>query len=214
MSSFGERWFSNKKPAFARVRNRRRPKDLLRPKIENAEKKIMLQMSKIDLALSRISDRDGYIFKRVVLSLQRKDRDRASIYANELLEVRKLEKLVTQSKLALQQISLRLNTVRDLGDALNIISPAINVVKNVGSNLSYIMPEAEGEIGEINDILGDILIEAGDLSGGGHINVGEASPEAERILEEASALAENRVKELFPEISSPSIQKTPEEIEV
>jgi division protein CdvB (Snf7/Vps24/ESCRT-III family) len=214
MGSYGDGWSSENGTSFTRVRNRRKNKNFLRPKIENAEKKIMLQMNKIDIALSRISERDGYIFRKVVLALQKKDSERASIYANELSEVRKLERLITQSKLALHQISLRLNTVRDLGDALNVISPAISVVRNVESNLSYIMPEAHNEIGEINDLLGDILIDAGELSGRNPVNLERTSPEADRILSEASTLAENRMKQLFPEISTPSIQKQPEEIEI
>ncbi|MFQ6135421.1 MAG: Snf7 family protein [Nitrososphaerales archaeon] len=186
----------------------------LKPKIEEAEKKIEIQMNRVDMALSRIAERDSYIFRKVILALQRKDSQRASVYANELSEVRKLGKLVTQARLALQQVVLRLNTVRDLGDAITVISPAISVVRNVGSDLSYIIPEAQGEISEINNILGDILIDAGSLSGTARVNVETTNEEADKILSEASVLAEKRMRQLFPEISTTQLPRQSEAIEI
>jgi division protein CdvB (Snf7/Vps24/ESCRT-III family) len=48
--------------------------------------------------------------------LQKHDTEHANVYANELAEVRKMIKTVTSSKLALEQIVLRLNTITELGD--------------------------------------------------------------------------------------------------
>jgi division protein CdvB (Snf7/Vps24/ESCRT-III family) len=171
-------------------------------------------MNKMEMALSRISDRDTFIFRKVVLALQRQDRQRASIYANELSEVRQLGILVTQAKLALHQVVLRLNTVRDLGDAVTVISPILSVVKNVGSNLSYIVPEAQGEIGEISNLLSDILVDAGGISGNTHINTATTNEEADKILAEASTLAEKRMNELFPAVSTHQLQQEKKQVEI
>ncbi len=214
MSNFAKRWRKNDQPIFSKVKERLTSPEPLRPKIEEAERKIKLQMNRIDLALSRVSERDSYIFRKVVVSLQRKDSQRASVYANELSEVRKLGKLVTQANLALQQVVLRLNTVRDLGDVVTVISPVMSVVRNVGSNLSYIIPEAKGEIGEINNILGDILIDAGNLGGNTAIKVETTNEEADKILSEASALAEQRMQQLFPEVSTPRLARKSLELEL
>ena len=212
MSGFSKRWRRGDQPMLSRVRDRIKTQAPLKPKIEEAERKIRIQMNRIDLALSRIAERDSYIFRKVILALQKKDRQRASVYANELSEVRKLGKLVTQAKLALQQVVLRLNTVRDLGDAMTVISPAMSVVRNVGSNISYVMPEAQNEISEINNILGDILIDAGGIRGGTYFNLETTNEEADKILSEASALAEKRMKQLFPEIST--VHRQREEIQL
>lgn len=214
MSDFAKRWRSDGEPIFSKMKDRIAPTDPLKPKILEAERRIKIQMGRIDLALSRIADRDSYIFRKVVLALQRKDVQRASLYANELSEVRKLGKLVTQARLALQQVVLRLNTIQDLGDAVTVISPVMSVVKNVGSNLSYIIPEAQGEIGEISNLLGDILINAGNLSGDTYMNTEATSEEADKILTQASALAEERMKQLFPEVSNRQLRKQSEAVEL
>ncbi len=214
MSGFAKRWRRDDQPLLSKVRDRITSSKPLKSRIAEAERKIKIQMNKIDLALSRITERDSYIFRKVVMALQRKDPQQASVYANELSEVRKLGKLVTQANLALQQVTLRLNTVRDLGDAVTVLSPAISVVKNVGSNLSYIIPEAHGEISEINNILGDILIDAGELSGNTYMNTETTNEESNKILSDASTLAEKRMKQLFPEISTPQLRRQTEEIGV
>ncbi len=214
MSNFENRWNKEDAPLFSRVKNRITPSDPLKPRIEVAERKIQVQISRMEIALSRISDRDAYIFRKVVLALQRHDAPRASMYANELSEVRKLGTLITQSKLAFLQVVMRLNTIRDLGDAVNVISPVMSVVKNVGSNLSYVIPEAKGEISEINNILSDIMVDAGGLSNNTHINMETTNEEADKILSEASFMAEKRMKELFPAISSSTLQNNSDVLEI
>ena len=214
MSSFAKRWNKKDPPLFSKVKDRITPSNPLRPRIAIAEKKIKIQMNRMEIALSRISDRDAFIFRKVVLALQRQDRQRASIYANELSEVRQLGILVTQTKLALHQVVLRLNTVRDLGDAVTVISPILSVVKNVGSNLSYVVPEAQGEISEISNLLSDILVDAGGISGNTHINTATTNEEADKILAEASTLAEKRMNELFPAVSTPQLQQEKKQVEI
>ena len=200
MTGFVKQWDKKEPARFSKLKDKMTPSDPFRPKIAIAEKKIKIQMNKMEIALSRISDRDAFIFRKVVLALQRQDCQRASIYANELSEVRQLGILVTQTKLALHQVVLRLNTVRDLGDAVTVISPILSVVKNVGSNLSYVVPEAQGEISEISNLLSDILVDAGGISGNTHINTATTNEEADKILAEASTLAEKRMNELFPAV--------------
>jgi len=214
MSNFENNWNKVDAPIFSRVKNRITPSDPLKPRIEAAEHKIQVQISRMEIALSRISDRDAYIFRKVVMALQRHDAPRASMYANELSEVRKLGTLITQAKLAFLQVVIRLDTIKDLGDAVTVISPMISVVKNVGSNLSYVIPEAKGEISEINNILSDIMVDAGGLSNNTHINMENTNEEADKILSEASLMAEKRMKELFPAISSSTLQNNSDILEI
>ncbi len=93
--------------------------------------------------------------------MQKNDTTRASMLANELSEVRKMNNVVMQSKLALEQLNLRLNTIQDLGDLANTLAPAINVIKGVQPGLINLVPDAEREIGEISSLLSGILVDAG-----------------------------------------------------
>src|SRR3712207_7169581 len=53
---------------------------------------------------------------RVVLAMQSHDSSHAKVLSGELSQIRKMNKMVTSAKLALEQIQLRLNTMTELGD--------------------------------------------------------------------------------------------------
>ena len=171
----------------------------LKPRLEQAARHIQVQISKLDATSAKLRERDASIFKKVVASIQKHDTQHANILANELSEVRKMNKMVTQAKLALEQITLRLNTVQELGDIVVTLSPAMGVIRNVRSGLVSVIPEAENEIGEISGLLSSILVDAGQL-GSGVINFESANEEADKILAEAGAVAEQRMHDKFPDL--------------
>src|SRR5271166_3949615 len=118
MSQFASKWDKpNDGSGFtARVRDSVQSPGPLKPRLELAVRQIQVQVAKLDGTCAKLRDRDASIFNKVVLSIQKHDSQHASVYANELTEVRKMSRMVTQAKLALEQIVLRLNTVTDLGE--------------------------------------------------------------------------------------------------
>lgn len=171
----------------------------LKTQIEQANRQIRLLISQLDGAVNRIKQRDSTIFKNVVASLAKHDMQHATVYANELSEVRKMGKMVTQAQLAMEQISLRLGTITDLGEIANTLAPAVSVIKNMKEGLRMAIPEADREISEISGLLSSVLVDA-STTGGISLNFDAANEDAQKVLEEASAVAEQRMKESFPEI--------------
>ena len=200
MSEFTKKWTAQDRPGFGkRVREAVRPSGPLKPRIEQAVRHIQIQISKLEATANRLKERDTTLFNKVVASIQKHDMQHASIYANELAEIRKMYKMVNQAKIALEQIVLRLNTATELGDIVVTLAPAMAVIKSVKAGLVQVMPEAEREITEISSLLSSILVDAGQL-GGFTLNFEAANEDAERILMEASAVAEQKMKDKFPEL--------------
>jgi division protein CdvB (Snf7/Vps24/ESCRT-III family) len=171
----------------------------LKPRLEQAIRAIQVQITKLDATANKLKERDTAIFNKVVSALQKHDTQHASVYANELAEVRKIARLVTQAKMALEQISLRLSTVQELGEIVVTLAPAMGVIRGVKNGLVQVLPEAEKELGDISSLLSSILVDAGQMAGT-TLNFEASSEEAERILGEAAAIAEQRMKEKFPEL--------------
>ncbi|HUI86233.1 MAG TPA: Snf7 family protein [Nitrososphaerales archaeon] len=184
---------------MSRFRISVRPSTPLKIQIEEANRQIKTLIAQLEGAVSRIKQRDSAIFRQVVYSLAQHDSQHAMVYANELSEVRKMGKMVTQAELALEQISLRLGTITDLGEIATTLAPAVTVIKNMKSTLQSVLPEADREIGEISGLLSSVLIDAG-TTGGISLNFDAANEEAQRVLNEASEVAEERMKENFPDI--------------
>ena len=83
--------------------------------------------------MKRFENRDAAIFQRVVKAMADRDQARANIYATELGEIRKVEKMLTQASIALESVSMRLKTVSEVGDLVAMLAPAAGVLNNIRS---------------------------------------------------------------------------------
>jgi len=200
MSQFAGKWEKNQGQGFAtKVRDSVKNPGPLKPRLDLAVRQIQVQIAKLDATSTKLRERDNGIFSKVVASIQKHDTQHASVFANELAEIRKMNKMVTQAKLALEQIVLRLNTITELGDIVVTLTPAMSVMGSVNAGLVRVLREAVSGIGEISGLLSSVLVDAGSV-GGYSLNFEAANEDAEKILAEASAVAETRMKEKFPEI--------------
>ncbi|HEX6029000.1 MAG TPA: hypothetical protein VFY64_08180, partial [Nitrososphaeraceae archaeon] len=130
----------------------------------------------------------------------------AKILSNELSQIRKMNKMVSSAKLALEQIQLRLNTITELGDVVITLSPAMSVIKGIQGGLSSMMPEADQSFGQISDLLGSIMADSGQIPTaeiGASTGLNEDSM---KIIEEASAIVEQNMKDKFPDLPSGPVE--------
>ena len=169
----------------------------LKPRIEEAQKKLELQISKLESISVKIVEKDQLIFKRIVRSIQN----------HELSQIRKMNKLVDSAKLALEQIQLRLNTITELGDVVVTLTPAMSVIKNIQGGLSSMVPEADQSLSQISDLMGGILSDSAQIPKHEVNNGRVLSEESTSIIEEATTLVEQSMKEKFPDLSSISIDE-------
>ena len=176
-----------------------KPAEPLKPKIEQASRQIQIQITRLDQAAVKLKDKDGALFSKIILAMQRHEDSRASMLANELSEIRKMNTVVTHAKLALEQMVLRLSTIQEMGDLAMTLSPALNVIRGVRPGLVNLIPDAEHEINEISTLLSGILVEAGQLNPE-QISFDVTSSEAEKVIEEAGAIVEQRMRSKFPDV--------------
>ena len=179
-----------------------KPQAPLKPRIEEAQKKLQMQIAKLDSISSRMQEKDQVIFKRVVLAMQSHDASHARVLSGELSQIRKMNKMVTSAKLALEQIQLRLNTITELGDVVVTLSPAMSVIKGLQGGLAGMMPEADQSFGQISELLGNIITESGQIPNNEIGTVTGFNEDTARIMEEASAVVEMNMKNKFPDLPS------------
>src|SRR4030042_401063 len=198
---FAKRWESKRddQPFTKKLQEEVKPPGPLRPRLDFAVRRIELQVQKLDQATERFSQRDKTIFARIVDAYTKHDTSRSNVFANELAEIRKMERLIINARLALEQIVLRLRTVSELGDVVSTLGPAVGVLRSVRAGLVSVFPEAENELGEIGNMLSGIMMEAGQGSGM-TLNFDSVNEDATKILTEASTVAEQRIKEKFPDL--------------
>jgi division protein CdvB (Snf7/Vps24/ESCRT-III family) len=152
--------------------------------------------------------RDREFFDKCVAARASGDMARANLYAEECAEVRKMAKIALNSELALEQLTFKLETAEMMGDIGFLIHPIKGVVATVGQQIQHMMPEVSFELSQINESLEGIVVNAGDVTES-IAPVGGPSPEADKILQEADTLAEEKIKSRFPELNpTPSAAPT------
>jgi len=198
--SFGNRWEgSQREPLSKTIKEAIVPPGSLKPRLEYANKRIQQQITKLDQESKRMAERDKALFAKVVDAYQKHDTPHANIYANELAELRRMQKMVMNAKLALDQISMRVEAGTELGDIAYTLLPAINVMRDVMHGMAGVNPQIAREMGDISNLLSGIVMDAGSV-GGLSLNFQSANEDSAKIMEEAQMVAEKRMKDTFPEL--------------
>lgn len=208
MPSLDAKWSKQPEPSIAeKINDTIRPKGALKPRVEAGIKKLQLQIKKLDSMLTNLQDRDAKLFKRVVEATQNHDVHTSKVLGNELAEVRKVIKILSSARIALEQIELRLTTCSDLGDTVVAIMPTMGLMKNLKSSLGKIMPGAEQEINQMAEMLGGFMTES--FSGDAAFGIDETTnTESEKILKEAAAVAESSTDKMFPSVPTETQETT------
>lgn len=186
-------------PFGTRIEEALLPPGPLKPRLGFAVRRIEAQIRRLDQASDRFSERDKSIFAKVVDAYSKHDTPRANVFASELAEIRKMEKVVMHARLALEQVVLRLKTVTELGDMVATLAPAVSVLRNIRTAIAGVLPDAGRELEQIGILLSGIIMDAGHTTGL-TLSFGATNEDAQKILTEAATVAEQRMKKKFPEL--------------
>lgn len=156
------------------------------------------QKKKLDMLGCKVKARERAMFESCTSALEKKDSERAKIFSNELSEVKKIAKTVNNGILLLEQLIIRMETLREVGSTFAQLRPTLEVVKEISGQLSEVMPEVSNELSHIGSILDEAMV-------GMSINVSQDSavriPESimgDQILEEASDFLRNKIEDEIP----------------
>jgi division protein CdvB (Snf7/Vps24/ESCRT-III family) len=198
---FSKKWEQKREgDSFSKaILNTIQPAPPLKPRLDFACKKLEMQISKLDQANERFTQKDKSLFTKLVDAYTQHDSAHANIYATELAGIRKVSKLIMNARLALDQVALRIRTVSELGDVVSALGPCVGVLRSVSSGLGGVLPEAEGELSDIGNILSGLMFEAGTTSGMS-LNFDSVNEDTAKILSEAATVAEQRVSANFPDL--------------
>jgi division protein CdvB (Snf7/Vps24/ESCRT-III family) len=183
-----------------KVMGKVRPDEPLKNKIEFAQRKLQIQITKLEGINIKLQRKHDGIFEKIVNAQKSNKNGYAKAYALELAQLRKMKNMVSGAKLSMEQVQLRLSTVSELGDVVVTLSPAMSLIKGLSSSLSGIMPEANASMQDLSSILGDVL-NGSSVNGNGMMDTGISdNPDTMAILEEAHSVIEGQTKVTIPEI--------------
>ncbi|MEM2226500.1 MAG: Snf7 family protein [Candidatus Bathyarchaeia archaeon] len=192
--------FRERKSIFGKVKEAISPTPL-RKRLALSIHRLNVQVKRLEGTLRRMEGKDRELRNKCVQAQMQKDFARATMYANECAEIRKIAKILLTSQIALERTSIRLETIQEFGDFLYHMTPVIGVVSIMRDQLEGIVPEISRELAWVNESLEEIVLEAGGVLEGTTPS-GEPTEDAKKILEEAALLADQKLREKFPELPS------------
>lgn len=189
----------SREPILSRINAKLHKGAPLKERITQTVYRLKVQLNRLEGANLRTQQHDRELFNKCVAAQLAKDNARASMYANECAELRKIAKITLRSQLALEQVMLRMETIQEFGDVAALMGPISGVVGSIKSQVSGVLPEVGYELGEIGDTLNSVVMEVGQTSGQS-FDFEASSEEASKIMTEANTIAEQRMREKFPEL--------------
>ncbi len=165
----------------------------VKEKISIAIRQIEVQRKELEQLRFRLEERRRLMFDSTVRAIEKHDEMRARVLAGEHFELHKIGQAVNASELALLHISVRLETIRDVGDIMYVLTNAFKAVRKIGKSVSEVAPNLEQAASEINDSFSNILVELGMVSPNVTLSLGDSPTE---IFQKAQQLIAERTQEL------------------
>jgi len=159
VNDFTSTWAKDPKvPISTRIAETLHPVPL-KDRLSKTLYRLNLVQRKLEDSHSRIEQKHKMLFSKCVKAQEVKNTKTAIMYANECSQVKKIAQSIVTSQLALEQVTLRLETVSDFGDIAAEIMPAASVVRAVKGKLAGVIPEVSTHLGVISQTLDSLVLE-------------------------------------------------------
>ena len=201
MVSFSDKWnaLKNNEKLSQAFMGRVKPEAPLKNRLDTAQKKLQLQITRLAEIDTKLQQKNNMFFEKIVDSKKTNNETYAKVYANELAEIRKHQKMVNNAKLSMEQIQIRLNTVSELGDVVVTLSPCMSLIKGLSTSLGGMMPSVSDSMQDLSNMLGDIVTGSSITHDGSLGQIESTNSDAQSILEEAQSIVEGQARQSMPE---------------
>ena len=159
------------------------------------------QSAQLDQVSANLKERDRALFDLCARAIERSDMLRANIYANELNRVRQLKRMISQSQLAIDCITIRLENFMELYNLVTDLRPVSKVIQDISGDIKSVIPQFAAELEQLFSVANETL-----LSGSVDFSqpsleqaLSASSQESQDILREVHELVEGNIKSSFPE---------------
>lgn len=176
-----------------------KPGGPLKPRLDAVRKKIEVLIDRLEELHGINRPRDNEILRKLMVSINENNTQHSTLLSSELARARQLSRALLLTSLALEKLISKLSSASDFGDLVIILTPSMAVVKNLRSSITPYLPEMEGDLGVISQLLSGILVDAGQV-GGFTINFETANEEAVRFIVEVSRLVDEKMEEEFSKV--------------
>ena len=157
------------------------------------------QLSRLKMLDKKFAAMDKDFRYQIALNIKAGNNSRAKALANELSNIRRVQRTTQNVGLALEVVVIRFSTINEFAMVMETINPTIELVKEIQKEISNVVPSANGVISEVSSITSDVLINSNVKIDMNKVSA-PIDSEAVSILNEVEGILEDEAKVRLPEI--------------
>ncbi len=165
----------------------------------NANNIIQNQLCQLRMLDKKFSTMDGELRFQVSNNIRIGNNARAKAIANELANVRRVQRTMQNMSIALEVIILRFATISQFATIMETIYPTIDIIKGIQKDISHVIPNANTALVEMNSLTSEILAESNIKLDACKIQT-PVDKDALSILNEIEGSLEEETKMKLPDI--------------
>jgi division protein CdvB (Snf7/Vps24/ESCRT-III family) len=167
--------------------------------IAGATNVVNSQLSRLRMLDKKFAAMDKDFRHQIALNIKAGNNSRAKALANELSNVRRVQRTTQNVSLALEVVVIRFSTINEFAVVMETINPTVELIKDIQRDISNVVPSANGIVSEVSSITSDVLVNSNLKLDIGKVPTSMDS-EAISILNEVEGLLEDEAKVRLPEI--------------
>jgi len=167
--------------------------------IAGATNVVNSQLSRLRMLDKKFAAMDKDFRHQIALNIKSGNNSRAKALANELSNVRRVQRTTQNVSLALEVVVIRFSTINEFAVVMETINPTVELIKDIQRDISNVVPSANGIVSEVSSITSDVLVNSNLKLDICKVPTSMDS-EAISILNEVEGLLEDEARGRLPEI--------------
>ena len=169
--------------------------------IVNASLVLNNQLTRLRMLDKKFTAMNTDLRNQIAANIKSGNNDRAKAIANELANIRHVQRTTQNMSLALEVVVIRFSTINEFAIILETINPTIEMIKDIQKDISKAVPTANEVLSEMTSMTSDVLINSNIKSEAGKVPISiPVDTEALSILNEVEGILENEAKSKLPEV--------------
>jgi len=169
--------------------------------IVNASLVLNNQLTRLRMLDKKFTAMNTDLRNQIAANIKSGNNDRAKAIANELANIRHVQRTTQNMSLALEVVVIRFSTINEFAIILETINPTIEMIKGIQKEISKAVPTANEVLSEMTSMTSDVLINSNIKSEAGKVPISiPVDTETLSILNEVEGILENEAKAKLPEV--------------
>jgi division protein CdvB (Snf7/Vps24/ESCRT-III family) len=169
--------------------------------IVNASLVLNNQLTRLRMLDKKFTAMNKDLRNQIAANIKSGNNDRAKAIANELANIRHVQRTTQNMSLALEVVVIRFSTINEFAIILETINPTIEMIKGIQKEISKAVPTANEVLSEMTSMTSDVLINSNIKSEAGKVPISiPVDTESLSILNEVEGILENEAKAKLPEV--------------